>query len=409
MKQNKNQAALGFIFITMLIDVIGWGIIIPVIPGLIEELIQGDISEAAKVGGWITFAYAITQFVFAPLIGNLSDKFGRRPIILISLLGFTLDYILLALAPTITWLFIGRIIAGITGASITTASAYIADISSIENRAKNFGMIGAAFGLGFIIGPVIGGLLGQYGARVPFYAAAALCFFNFLYGYFILPESLPKEKRSVLNLKKANPIGSFLHLKKYPKLIGLASSMFLLYVASHAIQSNWSFFMMYKFNWDEKMVGISLGVIGLLVALVQGVLIRWVNPWLGNEKSIYVGFFLYSLGMLLFTFANQSWMMFIFLIPYCLGGIAGPALQAVISIQVPETEQGKIQGTLTSLMSASAIVGPPLMTGIFYYFTKEQTPFEFAGAPFLLASILMTISAMMAYYSFRKDSLSAKR
>ena len=409
MKQNKNQAALGFIFITMLIDVIGWGIIIPVIPGLIEELIQGDISEAAKVGGWITFAYAITQFVFAPLIGNLSDKFGRRPIILISLLGFTLDYILLALAPTITWLFIGRIIAGITGASITTASAYIADISSIENRAKNFGMIGAAFGLGFIIGPVIGGLLGQYGARVPFYAAAALCFFNFLYGYFILPESLPKEKRSVLNLKKANPIGSFLHLKKYPKLIGLASSMFLLYVASHAIQSNWSFFTMYKFNWDEKMVGISLGVIGLLVALVQGVLIRWVNPWLGNEKSIYAGFFLYSLGMLLFTFANQSWMMFIFLIPYCLGGIAGPALQAVISIQVPETEQGKIQGTLTSLMSASAIVGPPLMTGIFYYFTKEQTPFEFAGAPFLLASILMTISAMMAYYSFRKDSLSAKR
>jgi DHA1 family tetracycline resistance protein-like MFS transporter len=409
MKKNKNQAALGFIFITMLIDVIGWGIIIPVIPGLIEELIQGDISEAAKVGGWITFAYAITQFVFAPLIGNLSDQYGRRPIILISLLGFTLDYILLALAPSITWLFIGRIIAGITGASITTASAYIADISTIENRAKNFGMIGAAFGLGFIIGPVIGGLLGQYGARVPFYAAAALCFLNFLYGYFILPESLPKEKRSVLNLKKANPIGSFLHLKKYPKLIGLASSMFLLYVASHAIQSNWSFFTMYKFNWDEKMVGISLGVIGLLVALVQGVLIRWVNPWLGNEKSIYAGFFLYSLGMLLFTFANQSWMMFIFLIPYCLGGIAGPALQAVISIQVPETEQGKIQGTLTSLMSASAIVGPPLMTGIFYYFTKEQTPFEFAGAPFLLASILMTISALMAYYSFRKDSLSFKR
>jgi DHA1 family tetracycline resistance protein-like MFS transporter len=409
MKKNKNQAALGFIFITMLIDVIGWGIIIPVIPGLIEELIQGDISEAAKVGGWITFAYAITQFIFAPLIGNLSDQYGRRPIILISLLGFTLDYILLALAPSIAWLFIGRIIAGITGASITTASAYIADISTIENRAKNFGMIGAAFGLGFIIGPVIGGLLGQYGARVPFYAAAALCFLNFLYGYFILPESLPKEKRSVLNLKKANPIGSFLHLKKYPKLIGLASSMFLLYVASHAIQSNWSFFTMYKFNWDEKMVGISLGVIGLLVALVQGVLIRWVNPWLGNEKSIYAGFFLYSLGMLLFTFANQSWMMFIFLIPYCLGGIAGPALQAVISIQVPETEQGKIQGTLTSLMSASAIVGPPLMTGIFYYFTKEQTPFEFAGAPFLLASILMTISALMAYYSFRKDSLSAKR
>src|SRR6056300_1157229 len=224
MRKNKKQAALGFIFITMLIDVIGWGIIIPVIPGLIEELINGDISEAAKIGGWLTFAYAITQFIFAPLIGNLSDKYGRRPIILISLFGFTLDYILLAFAPTILWLFIGRIIAGITGASITTASAYIADISTPENRAKNFGMIGAAFGLGFIIGPVIGGLLGQYGARVPFYATAVLCFINFLYGYFILPESLPKENRRAFDIKRANPIGSFIGLKKYPTLIGLVLS-----------------------------------------------------------------------------------------------------------------------------------------------------------------------------------------
>ncbi|WP_445749185.1 TCR/Tet family MFS transporter [Polaribacter sp.] len=403
MKKNNKQAALGFIFITLLIDVIGWGIIIPVIPGLIEELIQGDISEAAKIGGWLTFAYAITQFIFAPFVGNLSDKFGRRPIILLSLFGFTLDYILLALAPTITWLFIGRIIAGITGASITTASAYIADISTPENRAKNFGMIGAAFGLGFIIGPVIGGLLGQYGPRVPFYATAILCFLNFLYGYFILPESLSKENRRSFDIKRANPIGSFLHLKKYPKLIGLVLSMFILYVASHAIQSNWSYFTMYQFNWDEKMVGISLGVIGLLVALVQGVLIRYLNPKLGNEKSIYIGFFLYSLGMLLFAFATESWMMFVFLIPYCLGGIAGPALQAVISNQVPSSEQGEIQGTLSSLMSASAIVGPPLMTGIFYYFTHNDAPFQFAGAPFLLAAFLMIISAFMAFYSFRRN------
>lgn len=405
MKKNNKQAALGFIFITLLIDVIGWGIIIPVIPALIEELIQGDISEAAKIGGWLTFAYAITQFIFAPFVGNLSDKFGRRPIILLSLFGFTLDYILLALAPTITWLFIGRIIAGITGASITTASAYIADISTPENRAKNFGMIGAAFGLGFIIGPVIGGLLGQYGARVPFYATAILCFLNFLYGYFILPESLSKENRRSFDIRRANPIGSFLHLKKYPKLIGLVISMFVLYVASHAIQSNWSYFTMYQFNWDEKMVGISLGVIGLLVALVQGVLIRYLNPKLGNEKSIYIGFFLYSLGMLLFAFATESWMMFAFLIPYCLGGIAGPALQAVISNQVPSSEQGEIQGTLSSLMSASAIVGPPLMTGIFYYFTHNDAPFQFAGAPFLLAAFLMIISAFMAFYSFRRNSV----
>lgn len=409
MKKNKNQAALGFIFITMLIDVIGWGIIIPVIPALIEELIKGDISEAAKIGGWLTFSYAVTQFIFAPLVGNLSDKYGRRPIILISLFGFTLDYILLALAPTITWLFIGRIIAGITGASITTASAYIADISTPENRTKNFGMIGAAFGLGFIIGPVIGGLLGQYGPRIPFYAAAILCFINFLYGYFILPESLSKENRRAFNIKRANPVGSFINLKKYPKLIGLILSMFILYVASHAIQSNWSYFTMYKFNWDEKMVGLSLGAIGLLVALVQGVLIRWINPKLGNEKSIYVGFVLYSFGMLLFAFATESWMMFVFLIPYCLGGIAGPALQAVISNQVPSTEQGEIQGTLASLMSASAIVGPPVMTGVFYFFTHDDAPFKFAGAPFLLAAFLMIISAFMAFYSFKRNSVKTPK
>ncbi len=402
MKGNKKQAALGFIFVTMLIDVIGWGIIIPVIPGLIEELISGDISEAAKVGGWLTFAYAITQFLFAPIVGNLSDKFGRRPVILISLFGFTLDYLLLAFAPTISWLFIGRIIAGITGASITTASAYIADISTPENRAKNFGMIGAAFGLGFIIGPVIGGILGEYGARVPFYATAILCFLNFLYGYFILPESLSEENRRPFELKRANPIGSFIHLKKYPSLINLVLATFILYVASHAIQSNWAYFTMYQFDWNEGMVGISLGVIGLLVASVQGVLIRWINPKLGNEKSIYTGFFMYSLGMLLFAFASESWMMFAFLIPYCLGGIAGPALQAVISIQVPSSEQGEIQGTLTSVMSASAIVGPPLMTGIFYYFTQEDSEIIFAGAPFLLGAILMIVSAIIAYFSFSR-------
>jgi DHA1 family tetracycline resistance protein-like MFS transporter len=401
MASNKKSAAIGFIFITMLIDITGWGIIIPVIPKLIKELIHGDISEAAKIGGWLTFAYAITQFVFAPLVGNLSDKFGRRPIILISLFAFSMDYLLLAFAPTITWIFIGRIIAGITGASITTASAYIADVSTPENRAKNFGMIGAAFGLGFIIGPVIGGLLGQYGSRVPFYAAAVLCLLNFLYGYFILPESLSKDNRRAFSLKRANPIGAFLNLKKYPQLIGLVISIFLLYTASHAVHSNWSYFTMYKFNWDEKMVGISLGAIGLLVGIVQGGLIRVINPKLGNEKSIYVGMSLYTVGMFLFATASQSWMMFAFLIPYCLGGVAGPAMQAVISSQVPANEQGEIQGTLSSLMSASSIVGPPMMSTVFYYFTHKEAPFQFAGAPFVLGGILMFLSTIIAYFSFR--------
>jgi DHA1 family tetracycline resistance protein-like MFS transporter len=398
----KKQAAIGFILITMLIDITGWGIIIPVIPKLIKELIHGDISQAAKIGGWLTFAYAITQFLFAPLIGNLSDKYGRRPIILISLFAFSMDYLLLAFAPTIQWLFVGRIIAGLTGASITTATAYIADVSTPENRAKNFGMIGAAFGLGFIIGPVIGGLLGQYGARIPFYAAAILCLLNFIYGYFILPESLSTENRRPFDLKRANPIGALLHLKKYPKLIGLVLATFLLYVASHAVHSNWSYFTMYQFKWDEKMVGISLGVIGLLVGIVQGGLIRWINPKLGNQKSIYVGMALYTIGMFLFATATQSWMMFVFLIPYCLGGIAGPAMQAVISEQVPANEQGEIQGTMSSLMSASAIIGPPMMSTVFYYFTHDDAPFKFAGAPFVLGGALMFVSTIIAFYSFKK-------
>jgi DHA1 family tetracycline resistance protein-like MFS transporter len=402
MSSNKKSAAIGFIFITMLIDITGWGIIIPVIPKLIKELIHGDISEAAKYGGWLTFAYAITQFLFAPLVGNLSDKFGRRPIILISLFAFSMDYLFLAFAPTIEWLFVGRIIAGLTGASITTATAYIADVSTAENRAKNFGMIGAAFGLGFIIGPVIGGLLGQYGARVPFYAAAILCLLNFLYGFFILPESLSKEYRRDFDIKRANPIGALLHLKKHPKLIGLVIATFLLYVASHAIQSNWSFFTMYQFHWDEKMVGISLGVIGLLVGLVQGGLIRWINPRLGNQKSIYIGMALYTIGMFLFATATESWMMFVFLIPYCLGGIAGPAMQAVISEQVPANEQGEIQGTMSSLMSASAIIGPPMMSTVFYFFTHNEAPFKFPGAPFVLGGVLMLLSTIIAYFSFKK-------
>ena len=386
----------------MLIDITGWGIIIPVIPKLIQELIHDDVSEAAKIGGWIAFAYAITQFIFAPIIGNLSDKFGRRPIILISLFAFGLDYILLALAPNITWLFIGRIIAGISGASITTASAYIADVSTPENRAKNFGMIGAAFGLGFIIGPVIGGLLGQFGSRVPFYAAAVLCLLNFLYGYFILPESLPEHNRREFSLKRANPIGAFMNLRKYPQLIGLVISIFLLYTASHAVHSNWGYYTIYKFNWDEKMIGLSLGAIGLLVGLVQGLLIRWVNPKLGNEKSVYVGMALYTFGMLLFALATESWMLFVFLIPYCLGGIAGPAMQSLISGQVPPNEQGEIQGTLSSLMSASAIVGPPMMSTVFYYFTHKEAPFQFAGAHFVLGAFLMLVSTLIAYYSLRK-------
>ncbi|MES2649816.1 MAG: TCR/Tet family MFS transporter [Bacteroidota bacterium] len=398
MIRNK-KAAIGFIFITLLIDITGWGLIIPVMPKLIEDLIHGDVSAAAKYSGWLGLAYAGTQFIFAPLVGNLSDKFGRRPVLLCSLLGFGLDYIFLSLANSIELLFIGRIIAGITGASITTASAYIADISTPENRAQNFGMIGAAFGLGFILGPVIGGLLGSYGARVPFVVAACLCLLNALYGYFILPESLDKEHRRPFSWKKANPFGSLKFITRYPRIVELVGSLMLIYIAGQAVQSTWSFFGIEKFGWDSKMIGISLGVVGLLVGAVQGGLIRVINPVLGNEKSIYAGLLLYAVGLMLFAFAGATWMMFVFLVPYCLGGIAGPALQSIISGTVPPSEQGELQGALTSLMSATAIIGPPVMTNLFAFFTMKNAPVYFPGSPFALGSVLMLISAFLAYHA----------
>lgn len=396
MAKNR-QAAMGFIFITLMIDVTGLGLIIPVLPKLIEQLIHGDISQASRYGGFLTFTYAIMQFLFAPVLGGLSDKFGRRPVLLFSLFGFALDYIFLSFAPTIGWLFVGRAIAGITGASFTTATAYIADISTPENRAQNFGMVGAAFGLGFIIGPVIGGLLGSFGPRIPFMAAAGLSFLNWLYGYFILPESLSKANRREFSWKRANPLGSLRHLGKYPALGGLIISFMLISLASHAVQSNWSFFGIEKFQWSEKMIGISLGVVGLFVAIVQGGLIRIINPKLGNEKSVYIGLLLYAIGLLLFAFASQSWMMFVFLIPYCLGGISGPALQSIISGNVPANEQGELQGALTSLISLTSIIGPPMMTGLFAFYTRPGAPVHFSGAAFLLGSVLMLASAFIAY------------
>jgi len=399
---SSRKAALGFIFVTLLIDVTGFGIIIPVLPKLISELIHGNLSQASVIGGWLTFAYAIMQFLFAPVLGNLSDRFGRRPVLLFSLLGFGMDYIFLAFAPSIAWLFVGRTIAGITGASFTTASAYIADISTPENRAQNFGMVGAAFGLGFIIGPVLGGLLGQYGSRVPFMAAAGLSLLNALYGYFVLPESLSPENRRPFQIKRANPVGALLQLRKYPAISGLVISLILLYTANNGMQSTWSYYGMEKFKWNEAMVGYSLGFVGLMTAIVQTVVIRWTIPKLGTEKSLYVGFILYSLGLFLFAFALNGWQMFIFIIPYSLGGIAGPALQSIMSGFVPANEQGELQGALTSLMSATTIFAPVMMTSLFAYFTSTKTPFLFPGAPFFVGAILILVSTGLAYRSMKR-------
>lgn len=403
MAKDKKQAALGFIFITLLIDVTGFGIIIPVLPKLIEQLIHGNLSQASNYGGWLLFVYAVMQFIFAPILGNLSDRYGRRRILLFSLFGFGMDYLLQGFAPNIFWLFVGRFIAGITGGSFTTASAYIADISTSEKRAQNFGMIGAAFGLGFIIGPVLGGILGHYGPRVPFFAAAVLAFVNWLYGYFILPESLPAENRRKFEWKRANPLGSLVQLKKYPVISGLVFSITLLYIAGHAVQSCWSYYTMSKFGWDEQMVGYSLGFIGLIVGIVQGVLIRSIIPRLGQEKSIYIGLSLYAVGFLLFAFASTTWMMFVFMIPYALGGIAGPSIQGIISNHVPPNEQGELQGALTSLMSATSIIGPLMMTHIFAYFTSSKAPVHFPGAAMLLGALLTFISTAFAYRTLKAE------
>ncbi len=398
----NRKAAIGFIFITLLIDVTGLGLIIPVVPKLIEDLLHtSNISKVALFGGLLTFSYAIMQFLFAPVLGNLSDKYGRRPVLLFSLLGFGLDYVLLAFAPSIGWLFVGRIIAGITGASMTTASAYIADISTPETRAQNFGMIGAAFGLGFIVGPMIGGLLGEMGPRIPFLVAAGLALLNAAYGYFVLPESLDASNRRAFDWKRANPISSLKNLSRFPAVAGLIISFFLIYVASHAVQSNWSYFNIEKFKWTPKMIGISLAVVGVLVSLVQGVLVRFVNPKIGNEKSVYVGLGLYTIGLILFGLASQSWMMFVFLIPYCLGGISGPGLQAIISGSVPANEQGELQGSLTSIISITSIVGPLVMSNLFAFFTGPIAPFYFPGAPFMLAALLMLLSCFFAYKALR--------
>lgn len=399
--RNKKDAALGFIFITLLIDSVGLGIIIPIMPDLIKGMIHDDLSKASVYGGWLTFAYAFMQFICAPVMGGLSDKYGRRVVLLCSLFGFGIDYLFLALAPSIGWLFVGRIIAGMMGASFTTASAYIADISSPEKKAQNFGLIGAAFGLGFIIGPGIGGQLSHFGLRFPFYAAAALALFNWLYGFFILPESLPRENRREFEWKRANPFGSLRQLFKYKTLNGLIIALIFVYIAAHAIQSTWTFYSMEKFNWTPQAVGYSLTFVGVILACVQGGLIRVIIPRLGQERSVYTGLLMTTLGLILIAFATQGWMMYAFIIPYALGGITGPSIQAIISEQIPKNEQGELQGALTSLMSATSIFGPVMMTYIFRYFTSNTAPVVFPGAPFAVGAVLTSLSALIAYQQLR--------
>ena len=402
----SKKTALLFIFITILVDVIGIGIIIPIIPDLIIELTGEGTAQAVIYGMWLTTAFAGMQFLFSPVLGEISDKYGRRPILLIALLGLSIDYLIHAWAPSIMFLFIGRFLAGITGASFTVASAYIADISSPEEKAKNFGLIGAAFGLGFIIGPGIGGFFGEIDIRLPFYIAAGLTFVNFIFGFLFVPESLTLENRRPLNLLKMIPGVSLVSLKNYKGVLLLILAFFIANLAGQALPSVWSYYGIERYNWSPKEIGISLMVVGLLIAITQGFLVGLVVKAIGKKKTIIIGFLFWTIGMFLFSQASEPWMLYAFLIPYALGGVAGPTIQGVISNQVSEKEQGNLQGAITGLVSLTAIFGQLIFAPIFYYFVRPETDIYLPGSPYMLAAILLFIAFIFAVLAMKKIDLT---
>ncbi len=394
--------ALSFIFITVLLDVIGIGIIIPILPSLIRELTQTNVSQAATYAAALITTYSVMQLIFSPIVGGLSDQYGRRPVLLLALFGFGLDYVLLAVSSSITWLFIGRMIAGIFGASFTTAGAYIADISEPEKRAQNFGILGAAFGIGFIIGPALGGMMAGFGLRAPFWMSAALTLLNALYGYFILPESLKKENRKKFSIRDANPIGAILKFTSYPVIASLLLCIFMLYMSNFATQGTWSFYTIERFGWTEWQVGLSLGFIGIMVAIVQGGAIRLVIKKLGQSKTLLLGLFLNFIGLLLFALAQEGWQMYAIVALYSFGGLAGPAFQGIMSTVVSPSEQGLLQGALTSLNSLAAILGQPLMLGLFSFFTSDKAIIYLPSAPFIMGTLLVGITFFLAQIALKK-------
>lgn len=402
----SRKSALLFIFVTILVDVIGIGIILPIIPDLIMELTGEGTAMAVIYGMWLTTAFAGMQFLFSPVLGEISDKFGRRPILLLALLGLSIDYLIHAWAPSITWLFLGRFLAGITGASFTVASAYIADVSTKENKAKNFGLIGAAFGLGFIIGPGVGGFFGEIDIRLPFYIAAGLTFANFLFGLFFVPESLTPENRRAVNLTKMIPGVSLFALRKYKGVLLLIFAFFLANLAGQALPSTWSYYGIERYNWSPKEIGVSLMVVGLLVAIVQGVLVGVLVKKFGKRFVVTVGFLLWTVGMFFFSLASEPWMLYAFLIPYALGGVAGPTVQGIISNQVSEKEQGNLQGSITGLVSITAILGQLVFSPVFYFFIRPGGGIYYPGAPYTLAAFFLLVAFLMAFIAMKRLELS---
>lgn len=401
--KSKERYTLFFIVIVVSIDTAGFGIIFPVLPQLLTDLLHTDISTAAQYGGWLSFCYALMQFVFAPILGNLSDAYGRRPVLLSSLLGFGIDCIFLAFAPDILWLFLGRTIAGITGASFSVASACVADISTGKDRTKFFGLINAAFGAGFILGPAIGGVLAKWGTHAPFLFAATLSLINFIFGYFFFTESLEKEKRRKFDWRKANPFGALVHLQKLPAVWSLVIAMLFVSMATHSMESVWSFFTIEKFHWDNSMVGYSLAFIGALSIIVQLWGVAFLTDRIGERRMLIGGLCCLIFGFFIFAFSSVEWLLFVGIIVFIIGGVQGTAMQSIISLSVPDNEQGVLQGALGCLLGFTTFVAPPIMTSSFSCFTKEGAGFYFPGVPFLIAAVFGGIGLVLCYFSISRS------
>lgn len=400
----RKQAAIPFILITILIDVLGIGLIVPILPDLIVEMAGGEVSGGSSIYGIFIAVYAAMQFLFAPILGALSDRFGRRPILLVSLLGAGLDYVLMALAPNLWVLFLGRVIAGITGANLTVANAYIADVTRPEDRAKNFGLIGAVFGIGFIIGPALGGFLGSFDLRLPFFAAAGIALLNWLYGYFVLPESLTEQNRQGFSLAHLNPLRAFATVARYPVVLGLTVTLVCTYLAQNIMQSVWVLFTGFRFDWGPLQNGMSLTLMGVMTAIVQGGLIRVLLPRLGERRAILTGMTISTVAMTFYALLTQEWMIYAAMALGSLAGIAGPAIQGLVSRSVSSREQGTIQGALASIASLTGVVGPLLGTQLFAHFTSPSVAVPQPGVPFLAAAVLSFIGVAAAVRALRGKS-----
>jgi len=395
MSRAPGKNAIAFVAITVLLDVMGFGIIMPVLPRLLVQLTGDTLSRAAIDGGWLLFVYAVTQFVCAPVLGNLSDRFGRRVVLLFSVGALGIDYLVMGFAPTLAWLFLGRTIAGMAGASFTPAYAYVADVSSPEKRAQSFGIVSAAFGIGFILGPAIGGLLGGLGPRAPFFAAASLSLINWIYGYFVLPESLPPEKRRPFDWRRANPVGTLLHMRRRPAVAGVLVALFLWLVGQQVMPSTWAFYTKYRFAWSEAMIGGSLALAGVVMATSQATLLRRLVPRWGERRTALTGIAIAVLGNIGYATATASWMMFAWLGTWLFGSLVMPSTNAYLSHRIPPDAQGELQGANASLFSLGAIVGPPLMTQLFGRFSAPGAPIHFPGAAFVAAALLNSSSGLI--------------